>query len=206
MRALRIITPATAEPVTLADAKAHMRVIDDDEDVLIESLITAARQYVEAYTSRALATQTYELVLDGFPLAQPPAWSLPADVAYYGTDGPIILPITPVQSVVHIKYDDTAGVEQTMTAADYQAVLDGAQPVIWSAPDKHWPQTQAGKLGSVRVRFVAGYTTVPHGLRAAIKMLAAHWYMHREPTAAPNSTAPVPLSIESLIQQYRVTP
>lgn len=53
------VTPATVEPVTLEEAKAHLRVDHDADDGLISSLITAAREAVERFTGRALAAATY---------------------------------------------------------------------------------------------------------------------------------------------------
>jgi uncharacterized phage protein (predicted DNA packaging) len=38
------------EPLTLSEAKIHLRVDGEDEDALISSLITASREVVENYT------------------------------------------------------------------------------------------------------------------------------------------------------------
>ena len=62
----RISAPA-AEPVTLAEAKAHLRVVDAVEDTLISGLIKAAREEVEAATGLALISQNWRLYLDCWP-------------------------------------------------------------------------------------------------------------------------------------------
>ena len=54
------------EPVTLAEAKLHLRSYTSDiaEDDLINGLLVAAREWVEDYTGRALVEQRWSLSLD----------------------------------------------------------------------------------------------------------------------------------------------
>ena len=56
---LRVVTPATAEPVSVEDVKAHLRVTHAADDALLEAQITAAREHVEAFTGLALAEASY---------------------------------------------------------------------------------------------------------------------------------------------------
>jgi uncharacterized phiE125 gp8 family phage protein len=68
------VTPAAAEPVSLAEAKAHLRVIHDVDDALITRLITAAREVVESNTGWALAEAGYRWVTDLAPPVGLPLW------------------------------------------------------------------------------------------------------------------------------------
>lgn len=97
--ALFLVMAPSIEPVSLAEAKAHLRVEVNDENSLIQTLITAARQYVETATRRALLQQTWDDKLDAFPC------------------GAIVLPLSPVTSVTSITYLDTAGVSQTWSSS-----------------------------------------------------------------------------------------
>jgi uncharacterized phiE125 gp8 family phage protein len=62
-----LLTAPAAEPLSLAEAKAFLRVEHDDDDGVIAALIAGARLYVEGQTRRALLTQTWRLVLDAWP-------------------------------------------------------------------------------------------------------------------------------------------
>jgi uncharacterized phiE125 gp8 family phage protein len=65
-----LVTPPVAAPVSLAEAKAHLRVDFDDEDALISGLIDAATQHLDGWSGvlgRALMPQTWEMSLDRFP-------------------------------------------------------------------------------------------------------------------------------------------
>ena len=55
------------EPVSLAEAKAYLRVTGTSEDLLIASLITAARVHLEVVLSCAFIRQTWSWFLDDWP-------------------------------------------------------------------------------------------------------------------------------------------
>ena len=187
----RLVTAPATLPVTLAEAKAQCRVDHSDEDALLNRLIGAATAYLDGRTGilgRCLITQTWELVLDGFP----------ADA--------IEIPLGPVQSVVSVTYVDTAGGTQTVAASDYY--VDTSSLSAWVAPEITWPQTlQAPNV--MRVQFVAGYgaapANVPEPIRHAILLLVGHWYQHRE-TVSPGPTASVPMAFDALIAPFRCNP
>lgn len=82
------VTPATEEPVTLDEAKQHLRIEHDADDALIGALITAARESVERFTGRALVSASYRWASEGHAPYSLPLW--PADVtgvSYESSDG-----------------------------------------------------------------------------------------------------------------------
>lgn len=151
----KVITPVTAEPVSLAEARLQCKVDSDDasHDAVLTSLITAAREYAEHFTGRALAPVTLEAALDAFPWCSE------------GFD----LPCPPVTEITSIKYTDPAGVEQTLAPAAYSLSTYGDSRTVTPAAGTFWPAT-FGVPDAVRVRFTAGYAgdTLPQALKAAM--------------------------------------
>ena len=183
---LKLITAPATEPVTLAEAKVHLR-CGDDEDALLGVLIQAAREHAEHQLGRALITQTWERVIDDFPAAE------------------IELGMPPVASITQITYIDEAGDEQTLSNTLY--TLDADTPPGWALPaeDADWPDT-LDTANAVRVRYTAGYgaaaTDVPQALRMWIALHAAAAYQAREAfNEKPLSINP---ALDGLIDPYRV--
>ena len=172
--ALKLITAATVPVVTLAEAKLHLRVDITDDDLLIQSLVEAATELVEQATGRALMPQTWELTLDAFP-------------------DRFEITRVPAVSVTSIKYVDTAGVTQTLSAPLY--VLDNTDdygcayvnPVYAGV----WPNTRQ-QSNAVALRYVAGWpdaASVPDGIKAWIKLQIGAMYENRSAEGAVQTHA-----------------
>jgi hypothetical protein len=67
MAGLTIEVQPSAEPITLKEAKDFLRVDDSADDLLITSLIQAAREACEVFTSRSFCNKGYLMTLDSFP-------------------------------------------------------------------------------------------------------------------------------------------
>jgi len=63
----RRLTNPTAEPLTLDEAKAHLRVEVDADDDLITALISASRSAAESYCNRSFASAEFAIIADEFP-------------------------------------------------------------------------------------------------------------------------------------------
>jgi uncharacterized phiE125 gp8 family phage protein len=150
----KVITAPTAEAITRAEAKLHLRVDDvggvHPDDTLIDGLITAARQYAEQHTGCALVQQTLELSLDRFPACGSRAYS----------DG-ILLDRPPAASITSIKYTDSDGVEQTIDSGNYALSSYGHSVLVTPAYNYTWPTARAIR-DAVRVRYVTGYGATGH--------------------------------------------
>ena len=180
--ALSLITAPAVEPITLEDAKEHLRVEHGDEDALIESLIQVARETAETFTRRALITQTWDLVLES-PLPSCDRWQS-------------IRLLAPLIAVISITYVDTAGADQTLfdtaavipTTPEPDYIVDapaGPQCLpgrIMPAPGITWPSLSS-QSNAMTVRFTAGYgdpEDVPEAFKSAIKLIIGHLYANRE--------------------------
>ena len=162
---LKLISAPGVEPITLAEAKAHLRVEHDAEDSLIAMLIAAARQSAEQRLGRALIHQTWELILDAFPCAE------------------IKLPKPPVASITSIVYLDANGDEQTLAGTAYTLDADLLPGWVLPAYGTEWPAT-LDSANALRVRFVAGYgadgSAVPAPIRQWMLITLGTFYANRE--------------------------
>jgi len=200
---LQIINPPTEEPVSLAEAKAHLRVDFSDDDSLITSLIIAARQAAETLTGRQLTTARWKQVLDGFP--GPSLMGVPAGRVFTLPGHAILIAKVPVQSVVSIDYLDMGSVVQTMAANTY-AVDAACEPArITPVFGQIWP-IALPQIGAVSVTFDAGYgpaAAVPEGIKAWIKIRVGSLYANREEVVLDRRVSPLGF-IDSLLDPFRV--
>ena len=184
---LTIVTAPSEEPITTAEAKSQARVEVADDDTIIGTMITAARQHAETVTRRAFATQTWDLFLDSFPSER------------------IDIPLPPLQSVTSIKYIDEDGVQQTWDSSKYRVDTDSEPARITPAYDETWP-TARNVTGAIEVRFVAGYgaaAAVPEGIKSWLKVRVATMYEHREQFFIGANVGEMPF-IDGLLDPYRV--
>lgn len=192
----RRITAPAVFAVTLNDALAHLREEGDggSNDALVEACVAAAHGACEDRTERALITSTWRLTRDGFPAA---STSNPLAI--------IELRRPPVLSVVSVKYDDAAGVEQTLAGAAYRVDLASEPARLMPVPGTVWPATLAGAIATVRVEFTAGYgassASVPEPLRQWVLLAVGDLYERR---AASGETPATPHAfVDGLLQPYR---
>ena len=202
---IQLVTPPTEEPVSLLEAKLHLRVDFDEDDMLIASLITAARQAAETLTGRQLTTARWKQVLDCFP--GPSLMGVPAGQTFTLPGHAILLAKAPVQSVVSINYLDMGSVNQTMSALTYTVDAACEPARITPVFGQIWPICLP-QIGAVSVTFDAGYGTasqVPEGIKSWIKLRLGSLYAHREEVAALSRGRIESLPfIDGLLDPYKV--
>lgn len=187
--ALVLTSPPAAEPITVAEAKAHLRVDGTAEDVLIASLILTSRLHIEAALGLALVTQTWKLLLDRWPKG-----------------ATVPLPLRPVASIASVRVLAADGTPATLAASDYLLEGQGIPPrlvrtgILWPEPG----QAAAG----IEITFTAGFgpaaNDVPAPIRQALLLLVAHWYEHRDPIEIGAPETAIPRAVSELLLPYRV--
>jgi len=186
-----VVTAPAEEPITLSEAKAHLRVDDSSSDALITSLIVAAREYAEKYTNRALITQTLRAYYDSFYDQNP--------------DGVLRLPRPVLQSVTSVKYIDTNGTEQTVSSSLYKVDVASVPARVVPVFGEVWPSARY-EINAVYVEYVAGYglaDVVPQDIKQAMFLHIGHMFENREQTT-PVAISEVPMAYLALMSTYRV--
>jgi len=185
-----VLTSApAAEPLSVAEAKSHLRIDGAAEDALIASLILTSRLHIEAALGIALITQSWRLHLD--------RWT---------DSGVIELPIRPLQSVEAVRVMDQSGTPTTVPTSDYIVDAAGSPPRLvpvnggWPAPGR--------KVGGIEIDLDAGFGAeaedVPGPIRQALLLLVAHWYEHRDPVEIGSPETRIPAAVSDLLMPYRI--
>lgn len=179
----QIVAPISY-PLSLDDAKEFMRISDDDDNNMIQAMITASTEYAENYTNRQLESATFELYNDCFV----------QDMKF---------PKNPINSISKIEYMDEDGNYQTL--ADTEYYLYGEND-IFRLYYEDMPSHKTHK-NAIKITFVSGYTTVPESIIAYLKVKVSTLYENREQFVIGVSANELPLSfVDNLLDKYRIQP
>lgn len=186
-----LVTPPASSLVTLSDAKEWLRVDSSAEDVVIDSLVSAANDYLDGpygVLGRALVTQTWALQMNGFPSGRK-----------------IELPVPVVRSVSSVTYYDAENAEQTFASDQYRVVLQGDDALIELVEGANWPATYY-RTDAATITYVSGYgdsVDVPAAITASAKLLVANWFENRQ-AATEKSLSDLPFGVRSLLMNHRL--
>ncbi|WP_340583942.1 head-tail connector protein [Brucella pseudintermedia] len=181
---VRTVAPATM-PVSLAEAKAHLRVDHDDQDDLISAQIRAATAYLDGYAGilgQALITQTWRQDFDRF-----------ADR--------LTLPLAPVTAIDSISYFDAGNVQQVLVPGLYALHADACGAYVTRRSGQSWPASFR-RADAVSIIFTAGYgaaADVPEPIRQALLLIVQRLF----DGADTSIDAAIEHTVHALIAPYR---
>jgi uncharacterized phiE125 gp8 family phage protein len=185
MALFRTTSPAL-EPVTLAEVKAHLKLDHDGEDGLIDGLIRAAREEVEATTGLALIEQGWRLTLDRIPVTKV-----------------VRIACHPVRQIISVTAFGADG-EGTLIDPSHYMLDPHSRPArLWFS---RRPETRRAMNG-IEIDFTAGFgeagPDVPDTLKRAMLVLVAHWFEFRAAFGAESQPVSFPAGYERLVAHWR---
>ena len=188
MRAYKVVTPATSNPITLTEAKTHLKVDTTADDTFITNLIKSATSSAQEYTNRFFIQTTIQQVGD--------KWE---DISN--------LFKSPVASVTVIKYVDPSGSLQTLST-DVYFVDDVNKPArIGLKPNQSFPEI-IDRLNAVQVNYVSGLAAgadeVDEGIRQALLLTIGNWYQNRQAVVTGTIATELPMNAKFLLDQYKI--
>jgi uncharacterized phiE125 gp8 family phage protein len=195
-RSLTRQTQPAVEPVTLSEAKAHLRVDTTADDAYIGSLISAAREWCEQYLDRSLVHTQWVMRFDKFPpdgtmdieLPRPP-------MATAGTATAVALTFT---------YEN--GTTATYSTASYRVDRDGVPGTVKTLYGQTWPPHLQDD-NAISVTWWGGYgasgTNVPAAIRHAMLMLVGFWYENRSTVLVGSISKQLEFAVESLLSSHK---
>lgn len=160
-----VSTPAGADPLLLADLKAHLNISGTDDDAELTRLIKAVADITEKITGRDLITKTYNAYIDYFPCS-------------YAT---LEIRKSKLQNITSIKYY-TGRVLTLWDASNYYNTNTNYYSQVCLVDGKTYPDTDYRKQ-AVKIEFTSGYgvdnTYIPEGLKQAMYRLCAFLFENK---------------------------
>lgn len=204
--AVEEVAAPSVEPVTLAELRAHLNITasgspeSHPDDELVEAQGVAAREWVEAYIGVAIIQRQHKLYLDSFP----------------STDY-IELPRSNLISIDSVQYVDSDGATQTWDAANYSADTASWVGRLLRGYNIDWPTIRSQRQ-AITITYTAGFAddgasppdltaNVPKAIKAAIKLIVANLYEHREEMIVGASASSLPerivATVKNLLAPYK---
>jgi uncharacterized phiE125 gp8 family phage protein len=185
-------------PVSVADAKEHLRIVDfTDDDTYIGALVDAAVAWCEDFCDRTFADKTYTVAFDDWPALR---IELPRP--------PVRLNSSAASATVTISYVESGGSTSTLTwsqsgTQQFRLDRDHVPSLAYPLYLEDWPNVRLDDK-AIQITYLAGYggaANVPKPAVHAIKLLVGHWYLNRE--AVGNAGQNIPIGVAALLEPLR---
>jgi len=188
----REVVAPTAEPLTIDEARVHLRQLSDadvtanlsadvDDDSWVLARIKAVRQWAEGFLGFKLTDATYEVAFDEF------------------TDSTSLL-VEGAVTITSVQYLDAAHALQTLSPAAY--TFDAWHQTIYITAA--WPALSS-RASPIRVRYKADATAVTEDIKTGLLLLLGHLYENREASVIGVSVAQLPMGVEAFLRPHRIS-
>ena len=188
MKTYQVITPASTYPVSLTEAKSHLKVDTTADDTYIESIIKAATQLSEEYTNRFFIDTVIEQYASSFAELQ-------------------TLFKSKVSVISFVKYYDSDNSLQTLSDTIYDAQVRYEPSQIQLADGQSFPSITK-RNDAVRVRYTVGYgsaaSDVPEIIKQAILLTIGNFYENRNSVVVGRIATELPMNVKWLLDTYKV--
>ena len=187
MKTYQVITAATTYPVSLTEAKSHLKVDTTADDTYIESIIKAATQLSEEYTNRFFIDTVIEQYASSFAELE-------------------TLFKSKVSVISFVKYYDSNNTLQTLSDTIYDAQVRYEPAQIQLADGQSYPAFTK-RNDAVEVKYTVGYgaaSDVPEIIKQAILLTIGNFYSNRESVIVGRMVSELPQNSKWLLDTYKV--
>lgn len=190
---LERISGETAELITRDDAKAHLRLLEDDFDAEVSAAIASAVAFLDVDDDGFGGL--------GFPLTRQ-VWAVKAPRF---SDDVLRLPFGRVTSVEKVGFISPDGASETVSSSDYRLTRQGRASVVALLSGKSWPAV-ADAPDAVSIQFAAGFANaaaVPADIKAALRLLIGHFFENRLAVVMSGVPQDLKIGVDALTARYR---
>jgi len=190
-----VITPPATTPISMATAKAYLKITTTDDDDLITALITAATDFAEKYIKKDLITKTWKTFRDDFFFDE------------------IILRRSPLQTVDRFEYL-VATVLTPVPSTDFYNTVETDYSRIALEDGERFPTDGDVRLQSIEIDFKTGFgdteADIPEDIKTGLLAHIAMLFENRGDcfdcgcAVAPKIAASLPLQSAAIYNQYRI--
>jgi hypothetical protein len=190
----KLISKTLTSIITLADAKAQLRIPADltDQDTLITSCLQAAIRYAETVTDRVIAPSVFQI-------------RIPATAATIVLPFPDFIKVTKVEAMTgstvgSVLYNETGPVG---TLADYLQIDSWVNPAeITVLTDDLPDDTDYLLLTASFGMQVNGAAAYPEDMLNAIKMMMTHFFNNPSEVEVGRIASKMPVGAETILSFY----
>jgi hypothetical protein len=207
MSGLVTVTEPSIEPISVIEARDHLRLDDDVDETLVYSLILAARQWGENYTGRSFISRTMQMYLDGFSELDSPLWEgTRTGIHITNYQNYIEIAGAPVSAVSSIKYYNDADAVSTWATSNYYVdIISEPQRIVLR--DSGTFPTNLRAANGLEINYTSGYgtnrTDVPEAIRVALMQYMTFMYEHRGDFERFPPPKP-PAILKQLLDPYKI--